>query len=308
MLVSRVRNEEDLRRALDKLGEPPGGRIRVFRGQTRRYSGPVHDSILASLHRSSTIAITKEWVTLAQEAAFGCLPGGSQIEFEFERVWIPALLQHYGPGSYYVDVTGSLDIALWFALYRFQTQASLERLYFKQQISNVIFNWAWYEKAALPRSSGPGPVVYVFDALTWPGFGEPAHGDLVAVRNLPQGRRLLHRATRLERQDAFLLYAAPDSVFGPDLGHLPRAAFTLAKDFLVPERLRAMTTQDVFPPPGQDNCYSVLLASGLTVKEQDDVYSHALALNCYISGFPPTRSQFEDFMVRFRTEEGLGTR
>jgi hypothetical protein len=86
MRVTGVRNEQDLHRALAKLGEPASGRVRVFRGQTRRYSGPMHDSVLASRHRSSAISITKEWLTSTQAAAFGRLPGDLQTETEFESV------------------------------------------------------------------------------------------------------------------------------------------------------------------------------------------------------------------------------
>jgi FRG domain-containing protein len=96
---------------LSKFGEPPPGYVRVFRGQTRD-----HGCMLPSGLRPGAIRRDPVWdycVTQFAMERFGAANLGSLSEHE-----IVAIAQHYGVGSPFLDVTRSLDVALWFALHQ----------------------------------------------------------------------------------------------------------------------------------------------------------------------------------------------
>jgi FRG domain len=102
-----------LREHLSKLGDPPTGYVRVYRGQTKDYG-----SLLPSGLRSGTARrdpVWHYWSALASRELLGA--PDRLVSSEAEAVWIEAIAQHYGPGSTFLDVTRSLDVALWFALH-----------------------------------------------------------------------------------------------------------------------------------------------------------------------------------------------
>jgi hypothetical protein len=88
--------------------------------------------------------------------------GEFDVTGDVMQLWAPALLQHYGPGSAYLDVSADLDVALWFSLYRYNgrwfsipaREGPARRLY-----------CAWYTEFEQPWPPGDGPVVYVLETL-----------------------------------------------------------------------------------------------------------------------------------------------
>jgi hypothetical protein len=292
----------ELQSCLEGLGPPAPGRVRVFRGQTRRYRNEGRDVLLAARHRRGAGSINSDWALAAQGAIFGPLKP-ARIPTEFEETWLPAILQHYGPGSFYLDVTSELRIAMWFALNSFRSHRVEEQFFISGAAYSVAVYWSWYEPIGFPFREGYEPVVYVFDALRWPGLGRPSHGDLVAVSDLSDGQRLLHRATRLERQSACLLYASPDAFFGPDLGAHIRARICLTSDFQ--ERDSMFRIGDLFPAPSNDPCYSVLLALPLNRLNRDGGETSSLEVPCYVSSYPPANDEADEFVSRFHMRYGI---
>lgn len=104
---------------LEGLGPPMPETKRVFRGQTRQYLRTTgHPSLLPAASRPGfNRTLDPGWTFTASVLASALqLPqgGGSNDTF----VWVPALLQHYGFGSYYLDVSADPLVALWFSLHR----------------------------------------------------------------------------------------------------------------------------------------------------------------------------------------------
>ena len=294
---------DELQSCLDHLGPPPPGRLRVFRGQTRRYRNAGRDVLLAARYRPDQDQVNPDWVAAARTAILGQLMP-VQIPREYDETWVPAILQHYGPGSYYLDVTTEPKIAIWFALNTFKSQHSEQLFYTGKVTSSVRIRWAWYQNVESTFIKCYEPVLYVFDALRWSGFGKPAHGDLVAVSDLYDGQRLLHRATRLEKQSAYLLYASPDAFFGPDLGYLARTTIRLIGDFR--EHLSLFRSiRDVFPLPTNDPCYAVLLALPMNGSGDSREDTLPLEVPCYVSGHPPPADEVDEFISRLHIKYAI---
>lgn len=305
-MLSKMRNDEagyerrdfaasnfsELQSCLERLGSPAPGHVRVFRGQTRRYRNDGHDVLLAAGHRRGALPINSDWLAAARAAVFG-QSTPRRIPREYEETWLPAVLQHYGPGSFYLDVTADLRIAMWFALNRFRSCQFEAQFVITGATYPLKIHWSWYEPVEFPLSEIHEPIIYVFDVLRWPGIGQPCHGDLVSVSDLSDGQRLFHRATRLESQSACLIYAAPHAFFGPDLGHQIRAGICLTHDFQ--EQVSMFRLRDLFPPPSDDPCYSVLLALPLNSSSSG---TSPLDIPCYISSHPPTDDEADEFISR----------
>jgi hypothetical protein len=275
----------DLVQLLAKIPSPPVGTVRVYRGQTKRYLKDGQDSLIAALHRNkSHTSYDKKWMESAQEAAFtGLLTDQNSVELS--EVWLPALLQHYGPGSFFLDVTSDIEVAVWFARNRYFTRRVDIPLRFGKDIAEVSVPLAWYESLTTPTPLEFSPVVYVFDAYQWPGFGNPSHCELVAIMRHSIGQRLLYRARRLEKQAAFLLFADPYAFDGPDLGAELKAIVSLSDDFDSLSADSEMKTRDLFPGPSQDPCYAALLSVPILPGASILRYPHPLEIPYYIS-FP----------------------
>jgi hypothetical protein len=163
-------------------------------------------------------------------------------------------------------------------------------------MSSTVIRWAWYE---LLKPDAADPVLYVFDVVRWPGIGTPVHGDLVAVSQLPNGQRLQHRATRLQRQSAYLLGANPKALFGPDLAHLLRAVIPLSigsgdSDF------DDRPTGEMFPRPTEDPCYAALLTLPMERPSASVPFGHSLHLPCYVSTGDIPESEIAEFVSHMR--------
>ena len=121
-----------------------------------------------------------------------------------DSVWTEAIAQHYGPGSPLLDVTRSLDIALWFALHE-RRPVSAEHLVGPpgqpDKARDIPLKETWWEY----RQSTASGYLYVFDVLEWPGSNVPAHGSLLDLSS----HRILSKSTRIEAQAACLVAGDP---------------------------------------------------------------------------------------------------
>lgn len=122
MLNSPLTNYNSLIRALDALGPAPSGTIRVYRGQTSDYPTLLPSGLRRSLRKQaiwhSYSSILYQSLLSELESTTGELTLQMLTDY---AVWLNAVAQHYGPGSDYLDVTHSLEIALWFALNEYMT-------------------------------------------------------------------------------------------------------------------------------------------------------------------------------------------
>ena len=204
-----VDNMRDLNHVLSTIGPPARGTQRVFRGQTREYLREDGRPLLGPSASRSAFRETLDpgwtYVSTILAAALS-LPQGLGSNDTF--VWVPALLQHYGFGSRYVDVSADPVVALWFALHK-RHEHVLERniLLDKSMALPEHSTVAWYSPLSTDHISEALPVLYVFDAKRWnPDSLLPNQGDLVDLFSRECPLSLSGTATRLRAQKACLLF------------------------------------------------------------------------------------------------------
>ena len=122
MTEDGIADYQGLRRFLLRLDPPPPDHIRVFRGQTRDFGRMLPSGLRGTPLRSEVI-FRAYTALLASDVPS---PEGDEgwVDAETYVVWTRAIAQHYGPGSHYLDVTTSVDVALWFALHEVRTVVS----------------------------------------------------------------------------------------------------------------------------------------------------------------------------------------
>src|ERR1700688_1833498 len=175
--VLDVQNYAELRRAVEELRTRFPGALLVFRGQTE-----FHDGRLVPSMARKTAQDGEEthllWITAVGEnlrygepdqvngmvrelkvAAGVALP--AQLD---ERFWgeidpagpaVQAILQHYGARTQFIDVSTSIEVALWFAHFRFRLRRDifvLEELAargarWEEDDPVPEYDTAWYEQA-----------------------------------------------------------------------------------------------------------------------------------------------------------------
>lgn len=108
----------DVRACLASFGDDV-----LFRGQSRRFTEENGaPSLPPSQVRQGCIPKLKmTWTGYAHDVVHA-LTGGA---YEEDEVVAQALLQHYGWRSFFVDLTGSLSVAAWFASHRFEDDVVL---------------------------------------------------------------------------------------------------------------------------------------------------------------------------------------
>ena len=212
------------------------------------------------------------WRSYMRAIALG-MPGasGQLLDAPILSLWIEAIAQHYGTGSRFLDVTTSLDVALWFALH----DAKLETIWEKaktaapvlelhhlfndkvRQISEVPV--AWRTVRYSERKDKPG-WLYVFDVPRWNGQGEPEHGSLVKLDEAPTMLDF-QTSARMNAQSACLLAAdsRPDmadltDLYQKDWGPIP-VSWRLAGN-----ETWMKAPANIFPDPADDPWYTLFLS------------------------------------------------
>jgi hypothetical protein len=111
-----VNSYTQLEAYIKSLPAPASGKVRLFRGQNQHYG-----KILATAHRGHSIGDRYQWDRYCNAIARHMLKkegNASLPDIETLAFWIRAMSQHYGPGTEFLDVTKSLEVAVWFALTR----------------------------------------------------------------------------------------------------------------------------------------------------------------------------------------------
>jgi hypothetical protein len=277
----------DIETFLAGLGEPAPGRRRVYRGQTRAHfdSNTGLPTITPALARQKQPDHDPAWHARLTHFLKVLDPSDAgSVPAEFHLVWAPALIQHYGPGSHFVDVTFDVATALWFSTHVWHQRwlsialGGRDRGAFDRWIST-----AWYTE--LGSRAQDRPVLYVFDLPEWDGLVVPTEVEIVDLQRSLVGEWLAANATRLSTQHGALLHA--QWAEGNDVGPFVRASIALAGDFdksTVPGLQR--TTREVFPSPLDDRFYDLLLRLPAQIQFQPTRLEHPLNVPCYLSEEP----------------------
>lgn len=238
---------------INKLPPPAEGTVRLFRGQTKDYS-----AILSSLGRTLRTRPAGEWFEtrikqlyikaglLSVVGDLLRLPQLGPIDIQVSvanYVLADALVQHYGYQTSYVDVSPSIDVALWFATHRFEGR--MDAPFGKAEPFRITFP-AWHVAATEPG------VVYVLDAKPWDrvsAIDDGQYVDLVPIA--PEG------VNRPRRQVGGLLHAPAWGAGRGDVSGLLRTKFAIR--FQWEEAGKEWSTDYVFPGPAEDPIYQALL-------------------------------------------------
>ena len=184
------------------------------------------------------------------------------VDYASAQLWAPALVQHYGPGSHYLDVTRDIEVALWFSLHKYhELWIGLKEGNDPENLRDIFHTVAWFTDVQTSNDQDEAPVIYAFDAEVWNGNAVPRHGQLVELLALEPGRALAKRAGRLRCQSAALIYSDPNNTDGPQLNGKLVAAITLARPFNLDRTVTARkSVHEIVPPPAEDQLYKALIA------------------------------------------------
>jgi hypothetical protein len=272
----------DLAEEVFRLPRPEPDKVRVFRGQTEDYG-----RMLPTRFRKSREIDVDLWYAyaafLASELREQRNESASTDAMDL-LLWVRAIGQHYGPGSEFLDVTRSLDIALWFALHEWEIVERIGIMGPRGPIdpkTDVPTISSWLKCKTTKQKVG---WIYVFDVPEWSPESRisPKHGDLVDVLKGPP----VFASRRISVQNACLLCSDARA----DEGNLSsfyscRPICVLASIAGAPRLHDKVET--LFPLPDVDPWYARLLAIPhvLRVRTKPDIglyFSRPLDIKLYV--------------------------
>jgi FRG domain len=257
-----ISDYSELLAAVAALPEPPPGTVRVFRGQTGD-----HPKLEPSGLRRSLRAMFI-WKAYSAQLYEGRKPSqrpfASSMEYlQAHRLWFNALAQQYGPGSDFLDVTYSIDVALWFALNESKRidaggpigPAGPPDPTLDLESSMDLVGYEAWEDAG-------GGYIYALDLPLWSGEGFAKAGEIVDLAKAPE---IFASSPRIRVQEACLIYCRHDDLTPLDAREL------LAEG--TPLRVRRPMTgttahnrrvADIYPSPFQDEWFAQFLSVPMT--------------------------------------------
>ncbi|HEY0928484.1 MAG TPA: FRG domain-containing protein [Gemmatimonas sp.] len=275
----------------------PGWR-RVYRGQNRDFGKMIPSGIRRrtreywSLWHRHAMLVQPSESDLALAEAKGVPSTLDMLSF-----WVHAIAQHYGGDSNYLDVTGDIQSALWFALYEMVPKDATIVMGPGQepdpehdiQVKQKLWRYQpWRDTAYL----------YVFDVRPWDGKAQLEHGTLVDVAT--QAPSLVSDSSRMAVQRACLLHA--DTDIGDLTSFYVCPPLQVAWPMEGADRLQ-LGTEDIFPPPTVDPWYQNFLRQPLTIMPEptDDVqYRHPVPIALYLYDTPDIRN---NLLARLNMEQ-----
>jgi FRG domain len=272
-----LRDYASVLQAIKSLPAPAPGRVRVFRGQTVD-----HPKMLASAFRVKSKTLNSPLFDLSTRVVAQDLLGQININLELDMMlfWLQAVAQHYGPGSSYLDVTHSLDVALWFALHESQTH-EVKMVHgpgvAPDPKNDILRVESWLGFGRWEKTG----YLYVFDVRKWRIEEEVGHGDLIDLAEAPP----VFFSSRMRVQSGCLLTSGPNprkTDLRDCLAGTPIAVawpMTGASGF-------NRATEDMFPGPQQDNWYKRFLSIPLVPQPdattEEITMGHPLPLTIYL--------------------------
>lgn len=170
--------------------------------------------------------------------------------------WYYAIVQHYGPGTHLLDVTHSMNVALWFALHKASTNKQWDIKFVSSGPTSYgpdlhrQDEWTSYHE----WHESPG-FIYIFDVPEWVPPDLPGHGVLV---DLARGPEVFTRSERIQAQQACLIAADAQKSNGDlaeFLAHPPiQVQWPMTGCGVV-----NLQTNALFPSPAEDEWYARLL-------------------------------------------------
>jgi FRG domain len=269
----------ELRQAIENLHTKFPGALLVFRGQVDFHDGRLAPSMARKTAQDGE-ATRLLWIAaVAENIRYGEPDPLTRMMRDLndwvgvamppepdERFWkeidpagpaMEAILQHYGARTHFIDVSTSLEVALWFAHFRFRMRRdiySLEDLaargtHWEEDAAAPEYDIAWYEPAWAATEPVCGYLFVVAPRL--PQSGETlAHGEYIDLTPCP--------SPRMQAQHAGLIYI--DSQKEQGARALAVFKFRLPLADAPAEALDPSVTR-LFPAPDEDPLYGQILWS-----------------------------------------------
>jgi len=196
-----------LERALVELPPPAANHARVYRGQTRDFGKMLPTGLRRTPLRSEHIF--RAYTTLLASDVES--PGA---DAENWLLWTRVIAQHYGPGSTLLDVTYSVDVALWFALHSLRAVQS-QHLFGPPGPFNPQTDTVGSTEVMIYEPVDTG-VLFVLDVPLAEVKRAFDHGVLLDVAGAPA---VFASSPRVLAQQACLIHASAEPP-GPDLAQL----------------------------------------------------------------------------------------
>ena len=242
---------------IDALPKPRPDHIRLFRGQSKDHGNLRPTGIRKPLHNDH---VWRKYCGML--GADILVREGMDVQTALSRsdelaYWFYAIVQHYGPGTHLLDVSHSLEIALWFALHKANTA---DRFVLKYISSGLTSHgpalhrrdaWTSYHKSTKDQG-----VLYIFEVPEWTPPGPPGHG---AVVDLMHGPEIFRRSARIQAQKACLLAAHPDQNCGDLLKLDPPPIQVQVTWPMTGCEFVEREADEIFPSPSDDEWYTRLL-------------------------------------------------
>lgn len=251
-------NYDELKKYIDGLPQPKPGYTRVFRGQWKDFGNLRPTGIRSPLRNEQVWRHYCKMLAHAELMIQGADFDHAKSMSNEWGYWYYAIVQHYGPGTHLLDVTRSLEIALWFALHKATEN--------NNRIDFAIFGMpgplgqgparhrkeAWLQYREWKETPG---ILYILDVPSWNGSGVPSHGMLVDLANAPQ---TFHESARIKAQAGCLVKADKDWNNGGDLFDLIIDSVEVGWPMTGCDTVN-LGTEVLFPPPQKDKWFSHLL-------------------------------------------------
>jgi hypothetical protein len=153
-----------LQDAVNALPPVAPGKVRVFRGQTTDYHTITPASYRTRLP-SRPVVLCYTRLLLKDLRKDHALPHLASEELQVETLWQEAVAQHYASGSWYLDVTHSIESAAWFALHagKWVPESSIPDPARPAWALELKHGMKWLEYS---RAAEPG-YLYAFDVEKW---------------------------------------------------------------------------------------------------------------------------------------------
>lgn len=234
-----------------RLGELSPVRVgfrRVLRGQAN-----LHPLLLPAEYRSKRHPKNR-LLQIASHAIIESLGGDSIGDVRSLRLWTDLIAQQYGPGSPYLDVTDNLDVALWFALHRFASDAVAQWMGSSGPIDTATDLVATIDALVPMQISTSHGFLVVMDVPVSSGPMPKRHGELIDLSELPAP---LADSLRIQNQHASLVWSDKDEASGDLSQFIVGDSIEVSAELLndLDTRLPARV---LFPHPQEDPWYHTL--------------------------------------------------
>jgi len=295
-----IRTRAALDARLAELPAPRSGYVRTYRGQTQRYP-----KLLATKHRSPPSKRDLAWALYAHIMAgrlaevVATTPEEGYASLDDLLYWFEAIKQHYGPGSPFIDVSHSVDVALWFALHESRWIETSNTIGPGSQpgvdIFPVVRRWLAYRPV-----TGSG-WLYVLDVPRPDSGRDLSHGTFVDLRT--ESPAVFGSSMRIQAQHACLVLG-DDEKQGGDLSNF-LACDPIAVAVSVAEGAPWLgDVHAMFPTPEEDPWYARFLDTphcwDLDGNETVSSFlAPALGTTIYAPSTAPTEEEMRRARARF---------